>query len=62
MKCILCEQNIKNYNPLFHHLNIDETHSWDICPDCIDKVFKWQGRIYKDLFPTKAMKKRYDRK
>ena len=60
MKCTLCDQSIKNYSPVFHHLLIDDSHSVDICSECIDKFTKWQGSIIKDLFPTKALKKRYN--
>lgn len=59
MKCTLCNEPIDNYNLAFHHLKIDEQHAADICQKCIDKFVKWQGAIYADLFPTKAMKKRF---
>jgi hypothetical protein len=59
MKCNLCNQSIKNYDPTFNHLKIDESCAADICQECIDKFVKWQGRIYVNLFPTKALKKRY---
>jgi hypothetical protein len=59
MNCSLCDQPIKDYNPLFHHLKIDETHSADICQDCIDKFVRWHGSAIAQLFPTTAMKKRY---
>jgi hypothetical protein len=59
MKCNLCDQPIKDYNPAFHHLKIDDSHAVDICPECTDKFVRWQGSIIKDLFPTKALKKRY---
>jgi hypothetical protein len=59
MKCSLCEKAIIDYNAGFHHLVIDDTHSVDICPECIDKLMKWQGKILASLFPTKALKKRY---
>jgi hypothetical protein len=58
MKCTLCEHPIKNYEPEFHHLKIDESHAADICSDCIDKFVRWQGNIIVKLFPTKALKKR----
>ena len=57
MKCYLCEKAIKDYDANFNHLMIDENHSIDICPECVDKFVKWQGKIYAALFPTKAMKK-----
>jgi hypothetical protein len=56
--CKLCEKEIKNYNPAFNHLVIDECHSVNICPDCITKIGKWQQGIYANLFPTKLAKKR----
>jgi hypothetical protein len=59
MKCHLCNQEIKNYNPAFHRLKIDETHSVDVCSDCVDKFVKWQGNVISNLFPTKTLKKRY---
>jgi uncharacterized protein with PIN domain len=59
MKCHLCNQPIKEYHPSLHHLQINNEHAVDICPDCIKKFFKWQGSIYASLFPTKTMKKRF---
>jgi len=61
MKCHLCTQDIKNYNPIFHHLKIDELHAVDICPECIGKFVKWQGSIITNLFPTKVLKKRSEK-
>ena len=61
MNCKLCNQNIKTYNPLFHHLKIDENHEVDICLECMDKIVMWQGSIYAHLFPTKALKKRFEK-
>ena len=62
MKCNLCNQPITNYDPAFHHLMINDSCAVDICSECIDKFVKWQGSIYKNLFPTKAMKKMYKEK
>lgn len=59
MDCTLCKKPIKNYNPRFNHLKIDETHSADICTGCTNKFFKWQQQVYAELFPTKAMKMRF---
>ena len=59
MNCTLCKKQIINYNSAFNHLKIDETHSVNICSDCIDKFDKWRQKIYAKLFPTKAVKKRY---
>lgn len=59
MNCTLCKKPIHNYNPEFNQLKIDESQSADICQDCIDKFLKWQQSIFANLFPTKAMKKRY---
>jgi hypothetical protein len=61
MKCTLCNQEIENYNPAFNHLKIDETHSADICLVCSEKFTKWQGSIIAKLFPTKSMKKIYNK-
>jgi len=61
MKCHLCNQDIKNYSPAFHHLQIDDTHAVDICSECIDKFTKWQGSIITNLFPTKTLKNRYEK-
>jgi len=59
MECNLCNKPIKDYNPVFHHLKIDDTISVDICPECVDKVVKWHGKVISELFPTRAMKKRF---
>lgn len=59
IKCSLCEKNIDDYNPVFHHLTIDEERSVDICPECIKKFITWQSKKLAVLFPTKALKKRY---
>jgi len=61
MKCNLCNQLIMNYDPLFHHLKIDDSHGVDICSECVDKFVKWQGSIITNLFPTRALKKRSER-
>ena len=57
MKCTLCETTITNYNSSFNHLKIDETHSIEICQECITKFVKWQQSTYAHLFPTKSSKK-----
>ncbi len=62
MKCVLCEKPIDNYSPEFNHFVIDEKHSADICSECIDKFFSWQGKKYSVLFPTNAMKKKFGAK
>ena len=62
MKCVLCNQDIKNYQSNFHHLVIDETNAVDICSDCIKKFEKWRGSVYATLFPTSALKKRFGKK
>jgi hypothetical protein len=61
MNCNLCDKPIKNYNPAFNYLKIDDSHAVDICPDCVDKFAKWQGSIITDLFPTRALKKRNEK-
>ena len=59
MICTLCENEILNYTFDFNHLIIDESHSLDICQDCIDKFVNWQQKIFARLFPTSALKKRF---
>jgi hypothetical protein len=59
MNCSLCGKLIRNYDPVYNCLEIDEAHAADICPDCIEKFLKWQQGIYARLFPTSAMKKRF---
>jgi hypothetical protein len=62
MKCKLCNTQINNYDSTFHQLKIDDNTNVDICPDCIDKIKKWQSSIYAKLFPTKTMKKIHEKK
>ncbi|MBU0757770.1 MAG: hypothetical protein KKF44_06890 [Nanoarchaeota archaeon] len=62
MKCSLCDKLIEKYSVEFNHFKIDDSHSAEICQECIDKFFRWQGELYARLFPTKAMKKRFNRK
>lgn len=57
MKCLLCDKPIEGYNAKFNQLKIDESHSVDVCLDCIDKFLKWQQSIFATLFPTKTAKK-----
>jgi hypothetical protein len=62
MQCNLCGTDIADYSAEFNHLVIDEHHAVDICPGCIDKFVKWQGKKLAVLFPTKALKRRYGEK
>ena len=62
MKCTLCDKAIENYNPGFHHLKINESKSADICQGCLDRIVQWQARIVTKLFPTKALKRRWENK
>jgi len=62
MNCHLCDQAIAGYSPAFHLLKADETRAFDICPACIDKFVQWQGRVIGKLFPTKALKKRFEQR
>jgi hypothetical protein len=62
MKCSLCNQDIKNYQSDFHHLFIDDTHSAELCSDCISKFENWRGSVYAKLFPTSTLKKRFEKK
>lgn len=61
MKCKLCEQTINNYDSAFNQLKIDETHTAEICSECIQKFMNWQGSKIAKLFPTKALKKRFNK-
>jgi ribosome-binding protein aMBF1 (putative translation factor) len=60
MKCKLCDEEIKNYDSSFHNVQIDDK-SVDICSDCMDAIVKWQGQIYSKLYPTKTLKKRFEK-
>lgn len=60
MKCIFCNKKIDNYNVDFNHLEINKTHSVDICSDCIDEFMHWQQTKIAKLFPTKMMKKVFE--
>jgi len=59
MDCTLCNQEIENFDPDIHHIDIDDEHAVDVCFDCFKKLNEWQGRVYARLFPTKGMKKRF---
>jgi ribosome-binding protein aMBF1 (putative translation factor) len=59
MDCILCGRLIRDYHPVFNHLEIDESHAVDVCSECVHKFVKWQQTVYANLFPTKAAKKRF---
>lgn len=59
VNCALCQKPIRNYDPAFNRLEIDESHAADICPECIDRFLKWQQRKFARLFPTSAAKKRF---
>jgi len=61
VRCILCEQSIIRYYPEFNHLKIDDSHAVDICSECIRKIMQWQRGKYTLLFPTKAIKKRFQK-
>ena len=62
MKCTLCNKLIKDYSVEFNHLEINENHAVDICKDCINKFEKWQQAKIAKLFPTKIMKKIFNKK
>jgi len=62
MDCVICKKPIEKYNESFNHLVIDESCEVDLCLDCINKIFKWQGELYAKLFPTSAMKERFGKK
>ena len=62
MKCTLCDKSINNYSAEFNHLEIDKIHSVDFCAGCIEKIMKWQQTKIAKLFPTKIIKKVFDKK
>lgn len=61
MKCNICKNEIKNYDEEFHKLKIDDSHFAYICTDCVDKITMWQRQINSNFFPTKLLKKRYEK-
>jgi hypothetical protein len=62
MKCTLCNNIIKDYSAEFNHLILDDAHAIDICKSCIYKFEKWQQTKIAKLFPTKIMKKIFNKK
>lgn len=62
MKCELCKKEISNYQKEFNELELDEDRKVNICLDCVDKFMKWQQNTITNLFPTKTLKKRLERK
>jgi hypothetical protein len=62
MDCALCKKPILDYHPELNHLEIDGSHSAEICSECVDRFLKWQQTIGAKLFPTKAAKKRYGKR
>lgn len=59
IKCTLCESVIADYSTTFNHLTLDESHSAEICQDCVEKIIKWKQETYATLFPTPAIKRRF---
>ena len=59
MKCSLCENEIMNYTLDFNQLKIDESHTIEICQECIDKFIKWQQKKFVTLFPTSSLKRNF---
>lgn len=59
MKCSLCENEISNYIVEFNQLKIDDSHIFEVCHNCIDKIIKWQQVKFTRLFPTSVLKKRF---
>jgi hypothetical protein len=57
IKCALCKAEIQNYRKQFHHFEIDQARSADICSECIHKLLKWQQEHYATLFPTRTAKR-----
>jgi ribosome-binding protein aMBF1 (putative translation factor) len=61
MDCHLCGKPIAGYDVKFHRLVIDDSHEFDVCTDCSGKFMKWQGKVFSVLFPTSAMKNRFNK-
>ncbi len=61
MECILCKEQIQNYTSEFNQLEINESHSVQICQSCVDKIVKWQQRKFAKLFPTERAKKLFNK-
>ncbi len=61
MNCTLCKKSILDYHPDLNHLKINESCEIDICSECINVFMKWQQEKIAKLFPTKAIKKRYEK-
>lgn len=59
VNCVLCQNPIRDYDPAFNRLQIDESRAVDICQECVDRFLKWQQGRYARLFPTNAAKKRF---
>ena len=48
-----------NYTLDFNQLKIDESHTIEICQECIDKFIKWQQKKFVTLFPTSSLKRNF---
>lgn len=57
MKCVLCEEEIKDYDPQFNLLKVGDDRSAAMCPECIKKFLKWQQELFVKLYPTTRAKK-----
>ncbi len=62
MNCKLCGEEIKDYSQAINKLQINQTTSVDICPNCIEKFTIWQQEFLAKLFPTKTAKKYLNKK
>ena len=60
--CTLCEQPIADYSAALHDLRLSDARTVRICDDCGRKIMTWQGEKVAALFPTRAMKRRQERR
>ena len=60
--CRLCGKPISDYTERFNTLPLDEESSVDLCQACIDKFLRWQQERFAKLFPTAAIKKRFEKR
>jgi len=59
--CALCGAVIEKYDPFLHQFDLGDGLEKDICSRCSDRILKHQQKVFAKLFPTNAVKKRYNR-
>ncbi|HRK21946.1 MAG TPA: hypothetical protein PLX06_09060 [Fimbriimonadaceae bacterium] len=61
MECALCGNALVEPSDELNRLELDDGRSVLICTACIDRFLKWQGARIAKLFPTSALKRRFNR-